>query len=326
MKALIIGDPHFKTDNVQETSLLEKECISICKKYKPDFAVILGDILDRHETIHVTPLCRAVEFLKNLKNLCKLYVLIGNHDLKNNKQYMSTEHPFCSLKHWGDNIIIVDKPIMDTINNNKFVFCPYIPPGRFNEAIKTVEDWKTAICIFAHQEFKGCNMSGIVSSTGDIWNINDPHVVSGHIHTYQKPQKNILYPGTPFQHNFNDTEDKAISMLFFDSKNEYTEERIPLNIPKKITINVSYNKLSDVIIPENNKVKIIINASPSEIAVSNKNYFVTTWRKQGIKILFLSTNDKNEKILNIQTKKYTEIFYTKLIEKDLYNIYINIKE
>lgn len=324
-KVLVIGDPHFKTDNIEETDILQKECIKICEKQNPDFVVVLGDILDRHETIHVTALCRSVEFLKNLKNLCKLYVLIGNHDLKNNKQYMSTEHPFSSLKHWGENITIVDKPILNVINDNKFIFCPYIPTGRFIEALNTIDGWKSSKCIFAHQEFKGSDMSGVVSSIGDVWDLENPDVVSGHIHTYQKPQKNILYPGTPFQHNFNDTNNKTVSMLFFDRIYGYTEERISLNIPEKITIRVSYDKLSELVIPPNNKVKIIIYASPSQIAVSNKNLFISKWRKKGFKILFSSTNTKNDKITNTKPEKYTKIFHSKLKEKKLYDFYVSIK-
>ena len=78
---------------------------------------------------------------------------------------------------------------------SKFLFVPYVPPGRFVEALETYKNinWKDVDCIFAHQEFYGCKMGAILSEEGDKWESKWPLVVSGHIHSRQWINKNIYY-------------------------------------------------------------------------------------------------------------------------------------
>ena len=53
------------------------------------------------------------------------------------------------MKEWN-NTIVVDTVITETINGQKFVFVPYVSPGRFEEALNTSkEKWNDAACIFA---------------------------------------------------------------------------------------------------------------------------------------------------------------------------------
>ncbi len=43
-------------------------------------------------------------------------------------------------------------------------------------------------------------MGAIESIEGDKWDHSFPLVISGHIHSEQRPQKNIFYPGSVIQH------------------------------------------------------------------------------------------------------------------------------
>jgi DNA repair exonuclease SbcCD nuclease subunit len=99
---LVIGDPHFKVSAVPEHDKMCKSIIENIKNRKIDLIVVLGDILDRHETIHVSPLTRSIKFLGELIKIAPVYSLIGNHDLKNNKQFLSDEHGFSSFKLLND--------------------------------------------------------------------------------------------------------------------------------------------------------------------------------------------------------------------------------
>jgi DNA repair exonuclease SbcCD nuclease subunit len=217
LTALVIGDPHFKVSNVRETDAMAGAIIRVAINRHPDIIIVLGDILDRHETIHVSPLTRATNFLASLMNIAPTFVLIGNHDLKNNRQFLSDEHPFTALKLWANipstnvntiseikRITIVDTTTLVTIKGHILVFVPYVPPGRFEEALNRCPGWEQATCIFGHQEFSGAQMGAIVSIEGDKWSLTYPYVVTGHIHDYQEPQINILYTGTPILHAFGD--------------------------------------------------------------------------------------------------------------------------
>ena len=255
-KILLIGDPHFKVSNETETSQLTTETLKYIKKNEGviDFVVILGDILDTHEKIHIQPLCRAVTFIKKISELKLVYVLIGNHDRINNNDFLTEYHPFSGLKRF-ENIKIVDK----LLKKDNFIFVPYVPNGRFNEALKTANfNIKETEAIFAHQEFKGCKMGAIISENGDVWPENYPMVFSGHIHDFQQPQRNILYTGTPFQHGFGDSADKFLVFLDFKDKNNWNIEKIYLDIIKKKSITINILDLEDYIFPENYILKITL--------------------------------------------------------------------
>ena len=114
----------------------------------------------------------------------------------------------------GDNTMIIDDTFSYELNEMKFVFVPFVPNGRFKEAIDKV-DWNDANCIFAHQEFKGCKMGAIVSEDGDDWNDNLPYIISGHIHSKQYVGENIFYPGSAMQHSFGESSENIIPFLHF---------------------------------------------------------------------------------------------------------------
>tara|TARA_R110002074_G_scaffold301619_1_gene473041 strand:- start:1194 stop:2177 length:984 start_codon:yes stop_codon:yes gene_type:complete len=256
---LLIGDPHFKISNKLETDQLFEET----KKYLDqnnidfiDFIVVLGDILDTHEKVHVQPLCRSILFIKMLASYKKTFILIGNHDRINNNVFMTDEHPFTSLKKSNENIVIVDK----TLTFGNFMFVPYVPNGRFEESLK--EGWEDKIAIFAHQEFKGCKMGSIISEDGDVWGQDNPPVFSGHIHDYQIPQKNICYTGTPFQHSFGDSHDKGIFLLKITDKEHWNLEKIKLNIIRKKIIKMNISEFEDFEPPKNCIIKIDLEGDP----------------------------------------------------------------
>ena len=149
---LVIGDPHFKNDNTLETDLMHTEIIKLLISKPFKFVVILGDILHKHEKIDMFPYDRSIKFLKDIKDNCKkLYILIGNHDRPNNNDFLTDRHSFNSLKEW-DNTIIVDNIIVEEIEEYKFCFAPYVPVGRFMEALNTNSvNLEEITIVFSHQ-------------------------------------------------------------------------------------------------------------------------------------------------------------------------------
>jgi len=284
--ALIIGDPHFKVSNIRETDAMVEAIIRTASERNPDVIIVLGDILDRHETIHVSPLTRSIKFLARLMNIAPTYILIGNHDLKNNRQFLSDEHPFSALKFWGHNIIVIDTTTLVIIKGKTFVFVPYVPPGRFEEALNKCPGWEQATCIFGHQEFNGAKMGAITSVEGDKWPLTYPYVVSGHIHDYQEPQVNILYTGTPIQHAFGDHHDKTISYFTFISPTERFHERIDLGLPRKHIVRLTCAQVSTYIPPSNCELKIIISGTSGDIKAIMKHHNINLWKQAGFKIAY----------------------------------------
>ena len=321
LRVLTIGDPHFKTNNTAEMKLLCIKTIELAKNIKPDFIVVLGDVLDKHEKIHVVPLSQSIEWLENLSNIAPLYVLIGNHDRPNNSDFLSNLHPYNGLKD-NDNIYIVDDIMTYKNNNFKFLFVPYVPPGKFMEAISTKIDLDTIpeyTCIFAHQEFFGAKMGAIVSKVGDKWPLSHPLIISGHIHDYNIPQENIIYTGTPIQHAFGDSTSKTVSLYTFnDNKEKYIEERIDLGLPKKRIFYLSPQEVVAWNPPLNSLIKLVIKGTNAEIKATMKLSLIKDWSKMGIKIVYKPTDEyetmenNNSNIYNKDNTTYLHRLHEKI--------------
>jgi DNA repair exonuclease SbcCD nuclease subunit len=254
MKALIIGDPHFKVKNAEESQKMCNAIYQICEKENFDFIVDLGDTLDTHETMHLDPFNSAITFLQKLSVYAPVYVIIGNHDRPNNSVFCTQEHPFNALKFWP-RVKVIDDTLLEIIQGYKFMFVPYVPPGRFEEALNRVTDfadgklqpinWKDDItCIFAHQEFKDAKMGAIKSVEGDTWPLDYPFTISGHIHDYDYLQSNIIYTGSPIQHGYGDKPDKAVMICEWTEK-PIVDEKSPLKTEYETMENKNVDEIKD---------------------------------------------------------------------------------
>jgi DNA repair exonuclease SbcCD nuclease subunit len=249
VRVLIIGDPHFKTDNCEETQALHDEVAKLITNTSFDAVVVLGDTLHRHEKIDMSPLKRSIEFLRMIKTLSpRLYLIIGNHDRPNNNVFLTDEHPFNSLKEWSETYV-VDKVLVSEIDNEYFVFVPYVPTGRLEEALKTANlEYPLKVTgVFSHQEYHGCKITKLKEksdskeekSNGDVWPLDAPINFSGHIHDYEEVQNNLIYVGTPFQHSNSMLGTNTVSIAEFDKGMLSKHLRVQLKIPKKITISLT---------------------------------------------------------------------------------------
>jgi DNA repair exonuclease SbcCD nuclease subunit len=298
LKICIIGDPHFKISNIQNVDLFTQKLLEKLEKDPPDLIICLGDVLDEHERLHITPLNRATEFLKALSSISLTYVLVGNHDMLNNKQYLNSNHWMNSLKSW-ENLIVIDKPDFLLIEGFRFCFCPYVPPGKFVDALNTIKgEWEKSDIIFAHQEFRGCKMGAIISEEGDPWNENLPFVISGHIHSNQKIGGNIYYPGASMQHAFGESSKNIIAFLnipeevptnFFECIYE-----IDLGLPRKKIVydevlnfdEIKMENLTKGKGNENDEIKLTLSGTYEEYKNIQKSSKFKELTENGIKIVY----------------------------------------
>jgi len=250
VECLVIGDPHFKHTNLDEMNEFSKKSIEIARAYKPSFIVILGDTLDRHELLHVLAKNAAEEWIDELTKISEVYLIIGNHDMANPKEFLTKDHAFSSLKKWKSaydgKLHVIDYPLYKEIKDKSFVFCPYVPNGRFKDALDEVckhgNTWDLVDCIFSHQEFKGGHQGSYEITDGDEWEEEYPPVINGHFHNEEIINKNIFIPGTPIQHSFGDTPDKKIWFVTFEENEIDNDEYDPGFKVKKIDLGMKTKK------------------------------------------------------------------------------------
>ena len=303
MKILFIGDPHIKTDNNEEVSILLLELQKKCELHHFDRIIIGGDLMHYHERIFTQALNKTLEFVVTLSKYAPVDIIVGNHDMINNQQFLSSHHWMHVLSHL-ENVFVIDKPVCRKIDDFTFLICPYVFPGRFIEALETeCKEWKTMNVIFAHQEFKGCKMGAIISKDGDEWKDDNPLVISGHIHDNQRIGKNIYYPGTPLQHAFGDMDKRIV--CYIDENGLCTD--LPLDVPIKKIINSEIKDLKDLKVKSNESIKLKLKGTAEECKLFKQTAVYTEYINKGVKIQF-EVGDKSLSMglkVNEDTKKKT---------------------
>lgn len=305
-RVLCIGDPHIQVSNIIDIDLLILGIITLAKEKLPDLIIVLGDVLHTHERIHTIALNKAYEMIDKLRNIAKTYVLVGNHDMINNQVFLSENHWLSGMKEWN-NTVIVDKVLSETVGGEKFIFIPYVPPGRFQEALNTLnEDWLNASCIFAHQEFAGCKMGAIISVEGDKWPLTYPHVVSGHIHSRQISQENIYYTGSALQNAFGESEKNIIAYLSFEGKS-YQREEVDLHLPRKKIIYMDVEDIDNYVIPDTeDTLKVTLSGNYDQFKALKKTKKYKNLLDKGVKVIFkpkkIKANKKEDSPTEIENE------------------------
>ena len=242
-KVLVIGDLHCKTSNIRDSLILEAKLNKLLVKCPVDAIILLGDIGDYHDRMPLYAWQSIVRIIRAISNHTKLFILMGNHDMINNKQYLTADHFYNVFKlfEMGNDITVVDKPLIMSLSSEELLLMPYVPPGRFLEAIKTTgKELKDFTTIFAHQEFFGAQLGAIESRVGDKYPTDGPMVISGHVHGRSNPngQKNILYMNTPMNTAFGDGNKSTVSIFTFSGRPPPTEMLVNLGMPKKVTLSM----------------------------------------------------------------------------------------
>lgn len=360
-KFLCIGDIHVKTKNFPDVNILLKEIeIHLSemneKKTPYDAIVVMGDTLDTHRRIDSECLTKATEYFLMLEKYGPVYLIVGNHDLINNSQYLTDKHwlnPFKSTKH---RFIVVDTVVDTVLDGFRIVYCPYVPDGMFNKALceKLGDDYyiknKPSI-IFTHIMINKAHMGAIQEyKDAEDWN-HDIQVITGYVHDKQiipipKSKKTVYYTGSSLQHAFGEKHDKTIASVILsknEGKDEIKIEEITLNLPiRKIIycdiseIKTKLNKLEyDQITSGMLKIKISIRGDPEEYKAFIKTKLYREHEKKGIKFDFkgefkdelyrqltkLEQNEKKEK------KKFDHMEFKEMKHVDFFNLLdFNIKQ
>lgn len=225
MNILCIGDLHIRVENIAAVDLLETQLAAIldARRGALDAVVVLGDVLHHHERLHTTPLNRAHKLFKALASFgVPVFVLVGNHDYIQNDQFLTE-------RHWM-NVLECVRVVDKVVQFRGLTLCPYVPVGRFHEALETAaHDWRASELICCHQEFEGAVMrNGHVSVAGDPWAAEFPRVVSGHIHERQTLESGVHYVGAALP----GLGDRAAVTLWAAGR----VETIPLAFPRRARV------------------------------------------------------------------------------------------
>jgi DNA repair exonuclease SbcCD nuclease subunit len=329
---LIFGDLHFRS-NTPPLTLQDFMSFSydVTSTSSPNHIIILGDVLHTHQDLESYSLNIAQTFITKLSELItgNVYVLVGNHDMYNNQQFLNTNHWMNCLKPIP-RVVVIDKDYSTELEGYKILMAPYVPPGMLEKALENHYVHEHNL-VLLHQEMRGCKMGAIVSEQGDEWYDNYPPIVSGHIHNRQYVGTNIYYPGSVMQHAFGESSDKGLLLLILSKEEMKNEELFPKfggvyyygttiqhEIGMKKIIYSSFEDLKDVVIPVDTKYEIKI-CVKDEVGINQfkafrKSKLYENFKKRGVKIVF--KQKKAEKVEVEHSNSFQEVFMGLLQEDE----------
>ena len=338
LNVLCIGDIHIQTNNTLDIKMFTEKLYNYIETNIEtiDIIVLMGDILHTHERLHTIPFNIANDMIDKLRTYKPLYVLVGNHDYINNSQFLTNHHWMNCFKNKKD-VFIIDNVTVCNHNNLNIIMSPFVPDGRFIEALNTITDWKKADCILAHQLFNGAKMGAIIAENVEKWEESYPYLISGHIHDKQKVQNNLYYTGSSMQHAFGESYDKTICLVKIDTSIQL--EEIDLDLPKKKilyydieTIDPSINKDNEILIEKilnvldtpNTHYKITLTGNFEQFKNFKKNPVYQKLHKNDTKVIFknklIDILDKkqliNKTLNDSDNLSFKEILY-KLVSNDI---------
>ncbi len=122
-----------------------------------------------------------------------------------------------------------DRAQVFEVKGEKFCGVPYVPTGRYFEAIAEIET-SGVRAFFSHQQFRGVKNSPSDKEgvDGDIWPEDTVPNFSGHYHEAQIVHPHLIYVGTPAQQNYGESPDKGVALITFSDDSKFEYERIPL--------------------------------------------------------------------------------------------------
>jgi DNA repair exonuclease SbcCD nuclease subunit len=292
---LCVGDPHFRVDNIEETKQFTKLLSNYLDEHKEiDIVIVMGDVLHTHEKVHTFALNAAVDFFKMLTKKQKdIYCLVGNHDATSNTIFLTDNHWMNILKGWN-NLTIVDYPLKVNLDNEFVVLCPYVPDGRFVEALNKIEDWKDSKCVFGHQLIDGAKMGMIVANGVEEWKEDYPMLVSGHIHDKQWINKNVYYTGSSLQHSFGEGGDKSLAIVYVNDT--ISIEEIYLEIKRKKILYADISELEEIKekMKEDVEYKIVLSGNEGDFKMlKNSELYKETIGLENVKDIKFKTKMKN---------------------------------
>jgi len=318
--ALCIGDPHFRLENIREVEMFTDLVVELATIRKPTFIVLLGDILHDHEKINTVAMNHAYDLIRKLRDIAPLYVLVGNHDACTNQIFLSDHHWLNGMKEWRG-VTIVDRVVTAEIQDEFFTFVPYVPPGRFFEALDTNPVWKSSKCIFAHQEFHAAKLGAIISDVGDKWNTDLPYVISGHIHSKQTLESGVFYTGSALQVAFGENEHVTVTLASFSECKIPNLDNIDLGLPRKRILYTDSGSVADIIIPETEgDIKVSVSGNSEEFKLFKKTKKYKDLVDSGIKVVFKQTRAeviarKDEVISRVESALQGKCELTEVIEQ-----------
>ena len=299
----------------------------IYKKVMITEIIIPGDIFHNRSSISVETLSVAKQFFDYFKDF-KIYISTGNHDCF--KKESSDVNSIKLFDGWNNIHVIDNEPLVLNTPFGKTI--GLVPWGT------DLKDFPKCDITFAHIEINSFYMNSYKVcehgfSQKDLFKAS-PYIISGHFHKkdHRKYENGeIMYLGSPFQHNFGDAYDSR-GIYIFDLKENTFKFIENKKSPKHLKFKINDQIPQEVI--QNNFISLIVDDNVESEKIESVKRLISTCNPNSIRVdydyeqknLEISTDQEFEtsdllksiqeyiKLLDIQNKKEVEDYI-----KEMYN-------
>ena len=259
-KYTIVGDIHARPDNLDKVQKLFELVEDLGNP-----VIVLGDIFDTKEIIRGKVLNKLLKLFSSSRLHWDL--LVGNHDMFN-LDNAEEGHALTALEMSGNLIFVTDKPIINYVD--KMLRVPFSKDANFlREALKDAKTNQVKY-VFGHFDIATFDYgNGHISDHG--LTVDDfkgfQKVISGHYHAFQE-LGNIVYLGTPFSHNFGESNQRKFIAEFDTTTGALelieTTEIFPRHITLTCDMTTDTFDVSSVRI-EDNHVRILAKGTAEQL-------------------------------------------------------------
>lgn len=304
--AVCLTDTHLKESNSHENIDIFNSAISLCKKYKLNTIYHLGDVFNSRKSQTLQVLIDFKMILDNLESEGIVLNLIpGNHD----KTDYSSEESFLDPFSTHPALVLISRGYsFDLDNDITLHFAPFFSDEIYrynleyckNEALIDRKNY-----LFTHIGFEGARMnSGLIVDGIKPYEVKTfDKVFVGHYHDKQQVGENIHYIGSSLQHNFGETPDKGVTVIYDDGSFETVEN----DIKKYLKLEVDIDKLTPNEIDEILKVNTQSHDQLRVILVGTEEK-IKSFNKQQLLVEGISVETKIDKIEKKEIEERTEPF------------------
>ena len=223
----LFDDPQFRLNQFRK---LSERFLDILENYNVKTIIIAGDFFHVAAPRPVV-VNRGIDFLETLTKKAEIYLIRGNHDTDARRGEITKESTLLSVCDRLNHVFYRHREYA-TIGGKRFYFLGWTP--------NTEEEIDHLTAIGGTDVFIGHFQPGTVKIGQRGFLLEGGRVIPdvppwkigfvGDVHTHQIAPGNIVIPGVPIQHSFNDPEDTGV--ILFDTKTfEWT--RIETQVPGK---------------------------------------------------------------------------------------------
>jgi len=242
----LITDTHMSDSNIELQKSIYREAIQFCVDNELRFIFHGGDIFESRKSQLQVTLIAFEEILDEIQAAgLQMISIIGNHD---KTDYDSKNSFISSYKHHPA-LRLIEEYDMEAFEGCAIAFLSFFNDEIYNEKLKLLNerinkelDPVCPIMLITHIGVKGARMNNGTVIEGDVKVKAFERFTTVKIGHYHDKQEfaNIHYIGSAIQHNYGETSNKGLHILF----NDFSTEMIELEFPKYIKYEVDVNTLT----------------------------------------------------------------------------------